>query len=86
MDKTYLIVEIPGDYCPEEGDAMDSVTAALSHFFIPAYIYESKRDPDEIIGAARAALELLENPDAEPEMADAIMTVLRHVLDLGRPG
>ena len=80
MDKTFLIVEIPGDYCPEEGDAMDSVTAALSHFFIPAYIYESKRDPDEMIVAARAALELLENPDAEPEMADAVMAELRCAL------
>jgi hypothetical protein len=36
--------------------------------------------------AALAALQLLENPDAEPEDADAVMDQLRRVLDLGRPG
>lgn len=35
-----FIVEIPDDYEPEDGDAMDAITSALNHFYIPAYIEE----------------------------------------------
>lgn len=35
-----LIIEIPDDYEPEDGDAFDAVVAALEHFEIPASVYE----------------------------------------------
>ena len=70
-----------------EGDAVDIVTEALNASHVPAYVY-LLNDVDsvaesigrEMVNAARAALELLENPDAEPEMADAVAAALRRVL------
>jgi hypothetical protein len=37
-----IIVEIPADYRPEEGDALDMVTEALNHFYVPAYVYQAE--------------------------------------------
>jgi hypothetical protein len=37
-----IIVEIPADYTPEDGDALDMVTAALNHFYVPAYVYQAE--------------------------------------------